>query len=197
MRSLLLLAWIAVVFFGANYGYIPHDGITGLLALGGVIYAAESTWAQFRHRIKEDRRKEQDERKFIAKKAAFVGAMDALITATQYYGAIANKNLPTDGASIPELAALGPALIQLHFYCEENTIKTAIKVGKVFRDASLKILEIKSDSIRCRVQVQRFNSHLSVIQDAAKRNDESLRNLLIQSPQKVRLRAYRVFFSYH
>lgn len=150
MRFIYLLVFvglIAAIVAAMRLGWIPETAaitlFAGLIPLVGVLLSLEWSQRQFRTNLNEEREKTAESRKFTAKQTAFIRAAEAVIKAIAYLSTLADRKLPTQGETDKELQDLGPALIQLHFYCDYRTIEKSLFFGRSFAESLGEVLRAK------------------------------------------------------
>lgn len=106
------------------------------------------------YRAELDRASTDESRKYDAKKASFLRASEAIAKALNYAMTLADRKLPSDGVTDPDLADFGPALVQLHYFAEYQTIEKALEFGRVFASSTGEILRAKVAALQYDWQIE-------------------------------------------
>jgi hypothetical protein len=102
-----------------------------LLALLGVLLTLR--WNQQTHEsnLAEERRKQREEREFVAKQDALMRASDAVVRFITYFVSVPDREIEQGGKVSANVTELGIALNRLHFYCKLETIERSVELGRI------------------------------------------------------------------
>lgn len=117
-----------------------------LLALLGVLLTLR--WNQQTHEsnLAEARRKQREEREFLAKQDALMRASDAVVRFITYFVSIPDRELETGGTIPAEVSELGVALNRLHFYCGIDAVSGAVILGRALNQAFSEVMKARVSS---------------------------------------------------
>lgn len=132
--------------------------------------------------LRKERDKTKEEREFIAKQDALLGASEAICRFLDYYVRIPNLTLAGDGKSIPEVANLGITLNKLHFYCSLPTIRSATKFGQIINSAHSAVLTSKMAAEIERGNIQGIDIRIQGLEKTAASIGEEIKVLLSSDP---------------
>lgn len=151
--ALTLIVGVGVsagVLAGQKSGWISETQAAALLAavipLIGVFLSLHWSQAQFLAQIENSRREAERERQFRLKQEAFLAAADSALVVVNFISTLPDRPLPKNGEAAPEMAAFASALAKLHFFAEQNTIETAIPIGRLFTVSLMEVMQAKLPS---------------------------------------------------
>ena len=182
----ILVAFLVVGALGAFIGaYLKRKGenLATREDLQKLTKEVEEVKTTYQKQIEDykaeiDRTKTDDARKYEAKKASFLRASEAIAKALNYAMTLADRKLPSDGKTDPDLADFGPALVQLHYFSEYQTIEKALEFGRVFTHSIGEILRARLGALQFDWQINWQQQQIDERQKRLERLDEEMLILL-------------------
>lgn len=121
--------------------------VGGLIALIGVLLTLRVTQRNFEANLKEEREKAREERTFTAKHMALLSAAEAVTRFIHYYVTLADREISKGGTVPTEVSEMSVSLNRLHFYCEIETIRQAIDLGRILSTSYATAMKAKMPSL--------------------------------------------------
>jgi hypothetical protein len=143
-----------------------------LIVLLGVLITLLQNQRIVENNRREERQQAKEERDFNAKHKAFLSATASVIRFFNYYLTIADIEIPRDGKTNERLTEMSIALNRLHFYCDIETIRTTMAVGKVLNQSYAKALKAKMPSMFIGEEIKAIDLQISA--------KENMNNMLQQ-----------------
>jgi hypothetical protein len=117
-----------------------------LLALLGVLLTLR--WNQQTHEsnLAEERRKQREEREFLAKQDALMRVSDAVVRFVTFFVSIPDRELDQGGKIPAEVVDLSVALNRLHFYCGIEAVEGVVKLSRTLNLAFTEVMKARIPS---------------------------------------------------
>lgn len=113
----------------------------------GVLLTLKENQRRFETNLREEREKARKEREFLAKHKALLSAVESVTRFINYYITLPDRELPKDGTVPDEVAKMGVALNNLHFYCDIKSIQHSIDMSQILSTSFTKALKTKMPSM--------------------------------------------------
>jgi hypothetical protein len=140
--------------------------ITSLIALGGVLLTLRINQRNFEITRREEREKAREEREFAAKHKAILDAADSVMRFLNYYMTLPDRELPKDGTIPNEVSDAGINLNTLHFYCDLDSIKSAVAMGQMLSTAYASAIKAKLPAMFIAEDIKVLDIHVTSLERA-------------------------------
>lgn len=159
--------------------------IVGLLALLGVLLTLR--WNQQTHEsnLAEERRKQREEREFLAKQDALMRASDALVRFVTFFVTIPDRELEQGGRTPAEVTDLGVALNRLHFYCGIDALEGVMRLNRTLNLAFTEVMKARIPSSIIAVQLSGLDLEISSLEALSHRTHQEIVAFLQSDPASL------------
>jgi hypothetical protein len=190
MRFTAILVLFGMIILGAStlqrFGWLTDTQTSNLLVatvpLLGVLLTLNWNQQQFERNQREERDKANLARKLNAKQAAFIEAVDAVITFLNFVATFPDRELPPAGETPKEAHSFSVALTKLHFFAEFPTIECAIRINKLLVETYMETVQAKLPSSFLTNDIKINDSLIESLTRQQKQLDDEILVLLKMNP---------------
>ena len=151
-------------------------------------------WNQKIHEdnLREERRKTQEDREFLAKQGVLLAASEAVTRFISYYLSLADRILPSDGIVAEEVTEMAVAMNRLHFYCNIETIEKATHLGQILNKAFTESIIAKMPSAFINEDLKVIDIRILGLEKTYADLQEEIKLILQQDPHNPLIISHRV-----
>jgi len=175
-----------------------YAGLIGsFVALLGVLITLYFGQRQHEQNLVHERLKLKEEREFTARQAALIDAASAIVRFTQYFLSIPDRDIPAGGATADELLGFGVASNRLHFYCSQEIIEAATKLGKELNVSYGKAIQAKMPSMFLAEDIKVLDLQIQNLERLNEAIQQEISALLQSKPESQQIAAHRNQLAIH
>ncbi len=162
-----------------------------LVSLLGVLCTLRHNQKVHENNLKNEWKKQRDEREYRAKQDTLMCATEAVTRFLSYYLSIPDKTISADGSVASEITELGVAMNKLHFFCKMETIESSTRLSQILNEVVSEAMKAKMPAVFIGGELNAIDVEAAGLEKEISIAQEEIKTLLFSDPQSSLIGTHR------